>query len=116
MRFFQYRAKGETARRGQNGVYYPPSYLARHRKKGQVDLSAEAKDVVKAVKALIEVERKHAVTLTLKTYTMTPHQSRHLTSVIHREVNCTTVYCSLYESCSLIYSTFYFADHQDIRG
>ncbi|XP_071848053.1 syntaxin-binding protein 4-like isoform X2 [Apostichopus japonicus] len=49
-------AKGETARRGQNGVYYPPSYLARHRKKGQVDLSAEAKDVVKAVKALIEVE------------------------------------------------------------
>lgn len=53
-----YRAKGETARRGQNGSYHPPGYLSRHRKKGPVDLASEAKEVVKAVKALIEVERK----------------------------------------------------------
>ncbi|KAJ8028301.1 Syntaxin-binding protein 4 [Holothuria leucospilota] len=49
-------AKGETARRGQNGTYHPPGYLSRHRKKGPVDLASEAKEVVKAVKALIEVE------------------------------------------------------------
>ncbi|XP_041463010.1 syntaxin-binding protein 4-like [Lytechinus variegatus] len=45
--------KGENARRGTNG-FRPPGYLARH--KGPIDLASEAKETVKAVKALVESE------------------------------------------------------------
>nr|XP_054754624.1 tyrosine-protein phosphatase non-receptor type 13-like [Lytechinus pictus] len=45
--------KGENARRGTNG-FRPPGYLAKH--KGPIDLASEAKETVKAVKALVESE------------------------------------------------------------
>ncbi|XP_072171195.1 syntaxin-binding protein 4-like [Diadema setosum] len=47
------RQKGESARRGTNG-FRPPGYLARH--KGPINLASEAKEIVKAVKALMESE------------------------------------------------------------
>ncbi|XP_033109036.1 syntaxin-binding protein 4-like isoform X2 [Anneissia japonica] len=49
------RSRGEAARRGENG-YYPPGYLAQHGRNGPINLAAEARDTVKAVKSLMESE------------------------------------------------------------
>ena len=51
------RGRGESARRGNTG-FIPPGYLAKHSKHGPFNLATEAKETVKAVKKLLEVERK----------------------------------------------------------
>ncbi len=45
---------------GQSGR--PPSYLSQHRRSPQ-NVAADARDVVKAVRALIEEERKEKITI-----------------------------------------------------
>ncbi|XP_033632083.1 syntaxin-binding protein 4-like isoform X1 [Asterias rubens] len=49
------RGRGESARRGNTG-FIPPGYLAKHSKHGPFNLATEAKETVKAVKKLLEVE------------------------------------------------------------
>ncbi|XP_071951061.1 syntaxin-binding protein 4-like [Antedon mediterranea] len=49
------RSRGEAPRRGENG-YYPPGYLAQHARNGPINLASEARETVKAVKALMESE------------------------------------------------------------
>ena len=53
------RGRGEAPRRKPDGSgYRPPGFLAKHGKAGPVNLADESRDTVRAVKALIEVERK----------------------------------------------------------
>ncbi|XP_022103043.1 syntaxin-binding protein 4-like isoform X2 [Acanthaster planci] len=51
----QTRGRGESARRGDTG-FIPPGYLAKHNKQGPLNLATEAKETVKAVKKLLDVE------------------------------------------------------------
>nr|XP_006813347.1 PREDICTED: syntaxin-binding protein 4-like [Saccoglossus kowalevskii] len=51
------RSRGESARRIDNGAgSRPPGYLSKYGRKGTIDLAIEARDTVKAVKQLIEVD------------------------------------------------------------